>query len=299
MSDNRAAKLRELLAGPDLIVAPGSFNALSAMLVQDAGFQCVYVTGGGTAMSLGLPPLGLHTMSEMVENVRRIATAVDIPVISDVDTGYGGPLHVRRTIEAFEQAGAAAIHIEDQAFPSKSGHMAGKQLIRADEMVQKIRAACDARSSRDFVVIARCDALAVEGMKATVERAKRYADAGADALFIESPSTPQEIEDVAREFSLPLVFNMASTGKTPFLSTSEVAAMGYKIMIFPLFTLLAGLKAMRTVLETIREEGSVVPAQDLFLSQQDLYALLRLPAYQDLERRYEFPEEARSEIWKG
>lgn len=289
------ARLRELLARPGLVVAPGAFNPISATMVEAAGFDCVYVTGGGTAMSMGLPPLGLHTMTEMVNAARAITSAVSIPVICDSDTGYGSPLNVRRTIREFERAGVAGVHIEDQVFPSKSGHMSGKQLISTNEMVQKVRAACDAREDEDFLVIARCDALVVEGLEATVERSQRYVEAGADMVFVESPRTADEISEIARLIQAPLLFNMASTGKTPFLSTSDVERLGYKLMIFPVFTFLAALKGIARILDAIRTAGTVAAVRDEHcLTWDELYPLLHFSEYQTLERQYEFPDEARS-----
>lgn len=288
-------RLRELLARPGLLVAPGAFNPISALMVEASGFECVYITGGGTAMAMGLPPLGLHTMTEMVNAARLVTSAVTIPVVCDADTGYGSPLNVRRAVREFERAGVAGVHIEDQIFPSKSGHMSGKQLVSGREMVQKIRAACDARQDPDFLIIARCDALVVEGMKATVARSRQYLEAGADMLFVESPRNIDEIAEIAQSISAPLLFNMASTGKTPFLPAKEVEQLGYKLMILPVFTFLGALKGIQHILDAIRREGTVAGVRDQYcLRWEELYPLLRFPEYQELERRYEFPDEARS-----
>src|SRR5438309_2364652 len=195
-------RLRELLAGPDLIVAPGAYDALSARLIAQAGFLAVYMTGFGTAASiLGQPDVGLLTMSEMVSRAVALAAVIgDIPLIADADTGYGNPINVRRTIQEYERAGVAALHIEDQIWPKKCGHMEGKQVIPLPEMVQKIHAAVDARRDPDFIIIARTDANAVNGLDDALQRAKAYQEAGADVLFIEAPRSPAELQTIAKTF---------------------------------------------------------------------------------------------------
>src|SRR5215813_13785683 len=210
-------RLRELLEAPEIVLAPGAYDCLSARLIEHAGFPVVYMTGFGTSASyLGRPDVGLLGMSEMVDNARRIADAVSVPVIADADTGYGNAINVIRTVQAYERAGVAAIHIEDQLAPKKCGHLEGKQLIPAAEMVQKIRAAIDARNSSDFAIIARTDARAVEGLERALERAHLYREAGADILFVEAPENEGEIERVAQAFrGTPLLFNWAEGGKTP------------------------------------------------------------------------------------
>src|SRR5690606_31812713 len=196
------ARLRELLAGPGPVVAPGAYDALSARPVEQAGFDVVYMTGFGTTASLiGRPDVGLLSGTEMVDNARRIAAAVDVPVIADADTGYGNAINVVRTVQSYEQAGVAGVHIEDQVMPKKCGHMSGKAVIGADEMVGKIRAAVSARRDPDFVVIARTDAAAVEGLDAALERARAYAEAGADLLFVEAPTSEDDIARVAGELA--------------------------------------------------------------------------------------------------
>src|SRR6266852_7145774 len=195
-------RLRELLAGPGLIVAPGAYGALSARLIAQAGFSVVYMTGFGTAASiLGQPDVGLLTMSEMVSRAAALAAVVgDLPLIADADTGYGNPINVRRTIREYERAGVAAVHIEDQAWPKKCGHMEGKQIIPVDEMVQKIRAAIDARQDSDFVIIARTDANAVYGLEDAIQRGRAYREAGADVIFIEAPRSVEELSTIAQTF---------------------------------------------------------------------------------------------------
>src|ERR671938_560448 len=220
------SRLRELLGSGTPVVAPGAYDALSARLVEQAGFDVVYMTGFGTTASLvGRPDVGLLTGSEMVDNARRIAAAVDVPVIADADTGYGNALNVLRTVQLYEQAGIAGLQLEDQVMPKKCGHMSGKALIGADEMVGKIRAAVEARRDPDLVVIARTDAVAVGGLEEAIGRARAFADAGADLLFVEAPTSEEDLARIAGELRevAPLVFNWAEGGKTPLLPLERIA----------------------------------------------------------------------------
>ena len=257
-----AARLRALLDSGQTILAPGAFDPLAARLVEEAGFPAVYMTGFGTAAALiGRPDVGLLTMTEMVDNAARIAACVDIPVIADADTGYGNPLNVIRTVGAFEAAGVAGIHLEDQVAPKKCGHLEGKLVIPAAEMAAKIRAAADARAQPDFVIIARTDARAVEGLEQALERARMYREAGADALFIEAVVTEQEAHEVARAFpDVPLLFNWAEGGKTPPIGLDRLTELGYRIVIFPISTLLAATAGMRRILREIAEAGTPAAA---------------------------------------
>ncbi|MGH2486641.1 MAG: isocitrate lyase/PEP mutase family protein, partial [Ktedonobacterales bacterium] len=245
---NSGAKgFRELLMSGEVILAPGVFDALSARIVEMAGFSAVYMTGfGASAALLGQADVGLLTQTEMVENARRIVQAVGIPLIADADTGYGNPLNVIRTVRLYERAGVAAIHLEDQIMPKKCGHMENKQLIPAREMAAKIRAASAARETPDFTLIARTDARAVEGMPAALDRAARYLDAGADILFIEAPESREDIEAVATRFAgTPLLFNWAEGGKTPAIPYSELQQLGFRLVIFPISLLLSATRAMQ------------------------------------------------------
>ncbi|HET6873168.1 MAG TPA: isocitrate lyase/PEP mutase family protein, partial [Acidimicrobiales bacterium] len=207
------AALRRLLAGDGPVVAPGAYDALSARLIEDAGFPAVYMTGFGTAASLlGRPDIGLVSSSEMIDHARRIAGCVAVPVIADADTGYGNPINVLRTVREYERAGVAGIHLEDQVMPKRCGHLTGKVLVPVEEMTAKIRAAVAARSDPDFVLIARTDARAVEGLDAAIRRASSYLEAGADVLFVEAPESEDEVETIARTFAgagVPLLFNWA------------------------------------------------------------------------------------------
>ena len=231
-----------------MVLAPGCYDPLGARLIEEAGFAAVYMTGFGTAAGrLGRPDVGLLTLSEMVDNARRIAQAVGVPVIADADTGYGNPLNVIRTVHEYEAAGVAAIHLEDQVMPKKCGHMEDKQLIGAGEMAAKVAAAVAARERPDFLIIARTDARAVEGLDAAIERARRYRDAGADILFVEAPQSTRRDQAGRRDFpDVPLLFNYAEGGKTPPVTHAFLRDLGFRLVIFPLSTLLTATAAMRS-----------------------------------------------------
>jgi 2,3-dimethylmalate lyase len=282
-------RLRELLESGELIVAPGAFDPLAARCVEAAGFGAVYLTGFGTAAALlGRPDVGLVTMTEMVDNAARTAACVDIPLIADADTGYGNPLNVIRTVGAFEAAGVAGIHLEDQVAPKKCGHLEGKAVIGAAEMVQKIRAACDARTSPEFVIIARTDAVAVEGFEQAIERARQYRAAGADALFIEAVRTEAEAAAVAASFpGVPLLFNWVEGGKTPPISLDRLKQLGYRIVIFPISTLLAATAAMTAVLREIATAGTPGAALPDWPSFTDFVDFIGLPEVRAAEQRYQ------------
>lgn len=282
------AQLRRLLAGPDVVLAPGAYDALSARLIEEAGFPAVYMTGFGTSASLlGRPDVGLLTMPEMVDNARRIVEAVGVPVIADADTGYGNPINVIRTVRAYERAGVAAIHIEDQVAPKKCGHMEDKHVIPADEMVEKIRAAAAARHSPDFVLIARTDARAVEGLDAALERARRYREAGADVLFVEAPQSEAEIETIARAFpDVPLLFNWAEGGKTPPVDLDKLRAWGYRLAIFPISALLTATRAIRETLAEIKRAGTPIAILERFPTFREFTDFIGLPEIRELEQRF-------------
>ena len=281
------ARLRELLAGPGPLVAPGAYDALSARLVEQAGFGAVYMTGfGTTAALLGRPDVGLLSGSEMVDNARRIVAAVDVPVIADADTGYGNALNVLRTVQLYEQAGVAAVQLEDQVMPKKCGHMSGKALVGAGEMVGKIRAAVEARRDPDLLVIARTDAVAVLGLDEAIARAKAFADAGADLLFVEAPTSEADIATVAAELRgvAPLVFNWAEGGRTPPLPLDRIAELGFALVIFPIGTLLAATAGIRALLGSLRRDG--VPALEGLPTFGEFTDLVGLPEVQQLEQRF-------------
>src|SRR5918998_5260459 len=283
-----AGRLRELLAGTEPVLAPGAYDRLTARLVEQAGVGGVYMTGFGTAASLlGRPDIGLLTFSEMVDNARRIAQAVEVPVIADADDGYGNPINVIRTVREYEAAGVAAIHIEDQVSPKKCGHMEGKEVIDASEMVEKVRAAVEARHSEDFVIIARTDARAVEGMDGALERARRYREAGADVLFVEAPQSEEEVAAVAQAFpDTPLLFNWLEGGKTPSMELERLKGLGFRLIIFPISTLLTATQAIREALTQIRADGSPLPIMDQLLPFEQFTDFIGMPEIQELEERF-------------
>ncbi len=282
-------RLRELLARPEPLVAPGAYDALSARLVEQAGFDVVYMTGfGSTASLVGRPDVGLLTGTEMVDNARRIAAAVDLPVIADADTGYGNAINVVRTVQAYEQAGVAGIHLEDQVLPKKCGHMSGKAVIPADEMVGKLRAAVAARRDPEFLLIARTDAAAVEGLSAALDRARAYAEAGADVLFVEAPTSEDDIARVAAELRgvAPLVFNWAEGGRTPPIPLARIAELGFALVLFPIGTLLAATAGIRRLLDTLRADGVPSAAMPDLPTFDGFTDLIGLPEIRELESRF-------------
>lgn len=283
------ARLRELLAAPRPVVAPGAYDALSARLVEQAGFDVVYMTGFGTSASLlGRPDVGLLGSAEMVDQVRRLVEAVDRPVVADADTGYGNPINVIRTVRAYEQAGVAGLHLEDQVMPKKCGHMTGKAVIPVDEMVGKIRAAVDARRDPDLVLIARTDAAAVHGLEDAISRARAFAEAGADVLFVEAPTSEDDIARVADELGgvAPLVFNWAEGGRTPPISLERIEDLGFSLVLYPIGTLLAATAGIRSLLETLKRDGTPTAAMPGLPTFDGFTDLIGLPEVVDLEHRY-------------
>ena len=282
-------RLRSLLAGSELLVAPGAYDALSARLITQVGFPAVYMTGFGTAASvLGQPDVGLLTMSEMVSRAAALATVTgDTPLIADADTGYGNPLNVQRTIREYERAGVAALHLEDQIWPKKCGHMEGKQVIPMEEMVQKIRAAVDARHDPDFVIIARTDAAAVTGFADALARGRAYREAGADVLFIEAPRSIEELHTIGQTFSdVPLLFNWAESGKTPALPLSDIRELGFKLVIFPVSLLFAATQTMLKILEHFQRGETSTSFGSQMVTFAEFTTLIGLPQVQTLEKKY-------------
>ncbi len=282
-------RLRELLAAPAPVVAPGAYDALSARLVEQAGFEVVYMTGfGASASLLGRPDVGLLGGGEMADQLRRIVDAVERPVIADADTGYGNAINVVRTVRTYEQAGVAALHLEDQVMPKKCGHMSGKAVIPAAEMVGKIRAAAEARRDPDLVLIARTDAAAVHGLDEAISRARAFAEAGADVLFVEAPTSEDDIARVAGELAgvAPLVFNWAEGGRTPPISLERITELGFSLVIYPIATLLAATAGVTAVLETIRRDGTPAAAMSGLPTFDGFTELIGLPEVHDLEQRY-------------
>ena len=296
MTERVTARLRALIARPGCIVAPGVADALAARLVALEGFEAAYMTGFGTSLTrLGAPDVGLLTATEMVDNASRIVDASGLPVIADADTGYGNPINMRRTIRDYEKAGVAGVHVEDQVWPKRCGHLAGKRVIPAAEMVAKIRAACDARVDADFVIIARCDAIAVEGLESALERGEQYREAGADMLFIEAPVGRAEVERVAGHFKgVPLLYNMAASGKTPDLPADELGRLGFKLAIYPNWIILAAIPAMRAMLRELKAKGSIADIRGKVADFKEFTEIAGLPEIQELEARYGVPEDQRA-----
>ncbi len=270
-------KFRQLLREPGIIMAPGAYDCITAKLIETAGFPAVYMTGAGTSVArLGYPDLALATMTEMLDNAGSIADAVDVPVIADADTGYGGVLNVRRTVRQYERSGVAALHIEDQDFPKRCGHLDDKRVIPVSDMVQKILAAVDARTDDDFTIIVRTDALAVTGWDDSMRRCEEYVKAGADVLFVEALRTPEEVERAGRALDVPLLYNYVETGKSPLLPAAELERMGFKIVIFPASALLTAVQAVRQVLAELKDKGTTAHLVENMTSLRDCFEAVGL-----------------------
>ena len=277
--------LRQLLKGEGIVVAPGVYDGLSARLVAAAGFTAAYATGGGIARSLGFPDLGLLSMREVTERLAVIVEHAGVPVIADADTGYGNALNVRRTVREFERAGVAALHLEDQAFPKRCGHYADKAVISTAEMVQKLRAAREA-ADPDLVLIARTDAIAVEGLDAAIERGHAYAAAGADVIFVEAPGSETQIETIARSLPFPKLINMFEGGKTPLVPLARLEELGYRIVIVPSDLQRAAIRAMQEVLKVMRRDGNSHAMAGRMATFEEREAVVGTHEYLHLDRRY-------------
>ena len=264
-SSAAGARLRAAIEGGTFIAAPGVYDLISALIADRMGFEALYVTGYGTvASSLGLPDAGLATYSQMLERIGRIVEMTTTPVIADADTGYGGLLNVRQTVRGYERAGVAAIQIEDQVFPKKCGHTPNRRVVPLREMVRKIEVACDSRSSRDVLIIARTDARSACGLEEAIARGKAYAAAGADMIFVEAPESVAELSEIGRRIEKPTIANLVDGGRTPMLSTAALAELGFSGAIFPVTGFLAAAHALRSVYGEIRAHGSVGPGTPLY-----------------------------------
>jgi len=279
-------RLRRMIEGGDIVVAPGVFDGLSARLAVRAGFAALYATGGGIARSMGYPDLGLLGLTEVVDHLRPIVEHAGVPVVADADTGYGNALSTRRAVREFERAGVAALHLEDQTFPKRCGHYDDKSVVPVGEMVQKLRAARDAATDGDLVLIARTDALAVEGFDAAIERGHAYAEAGADVIFVEAPTTEAEIEAVARRLRHPLLINMFQGGKTPLVALDRLARWGYRVVIIPSDLQRASIRAMEDVLSAIKRDGNSASLIDRMASFQEREAVVDTPGLLAIDRRF-------------
>jgi 2-methylisocitrate lyase-like PEP mutase family enzyme len=283
-------QLRTLLAPGAGLLLPGAGNALSARLVESAGFPAVYLTGAGISnWWLGAPDIGLTSVAEVAAHIAACREAVAIPIVADGDTGFGNAVNLVRTVKMFERAGAGAIQIEDQVYPKRCGHFEGKAVVPPGEFVQKIKAAVDARSSADFLVIARTDARAVEGFDAALDRAAAYREAGADLLFVEAPASEAELREVPRRLPGPHLCNIVHGGKTPMLPRDELAAMGYAGILYANAALQAAMLAMQRTLQHLKHAGSLAGAESLLIGFAERQAAVDFAHWSDLERRYATP----------
>lgn len=282
---SRARRLRQQLEGPDIVVVPGAADAITARIIEAAGFPAVYATGAGFAnASFAVPDVGLVSVTEVIDHVRRMADSVDIPLLVDADTGYGGTLNVYRTVRQLERAGAAAIQLEDQADPKRCGHFDGQVVVPVQTMLGKLAAALDARTDPDVVLIARTDACESEGLSAAIDRAQAYAAAGADVIFVEAPRTVDELAAVAEQIPVPCLANIVEGGKTPELTALELQNLGYKIALFANTALRVGIRAIERAMSTLRARGStqsLVPDMVTWEERQQLIGLAEAQARED------------------
>jgi 2-methylisocitrate lyase-like PEP mutase family enzyme len=281
-----ATRLRRLLETPETVVVPGAYSGFVARIFEQAGFDAVYVGGHGAAAVHGLPDVGLVTQTEMAAHVERIAAAVSIPVIADADEGYGDVINVVRTIELFERAGAAGIQLEDQQAPKRCGHMEGKRLIPRDAMLRKIEAAVAARRCRDTVIVARTDAIAVDGLDAAIERLEAYAGVGADILFLEAPRSLDELTTAASVLDTPMLANMSEGGKTPIVELADLRAIGIRIALYPSSAIFAAAHAARRVADVLLASGSTSSLVDEMVPLEAFNDLAGLPHWARVEARF-------------
>ena len=280
----KTKRLRELIQGPEILIAPGAYDALSAKIIEAVGFDAVYMTGFGTAAGvLGLPDIGLVTMTEMVENAKRIADSVSLPLIADADTGYGNHLNVVRTIQEYEKAGVDGIQIEDQISPKRCGHMEGQKIVPVSEMVTKLRAASEVRQNEDTVIIARTDAISAIGFDEAIERGNIFRENGADLLFIEAPTTKEHLEKIPKLINGPVLVNVAP--KTPYMNIKEYEAFGYAMAIYPAISLTAAFAAIKAKLKELKDTGITGDDGHGDVPFAELIDFLGLSEYRDLEAR--------------
>lgn len=280
-------RLKALVSRRDATTIPGAANAMFSRVIEDLGFEAVYVTGAGIAnMRLGAPDVGLTTLSEVADTVSSIADAVDLPLIVDADTGFGNAVNMVRTMRLLERAGAAAIQIEDQVFPKKCGHFTGKEVIPADEMVQKIKAAVDTRHDQDLMVIARTDARAIDGLDVALDRARAFIEAGADMTFVEAPASFEELHRIGTELSVPQVANIVFGGKTPDPGRKTLAESGFSIVLYANASLQAALRASTLVLTALRDEGSLDSVADLLAGFDERQRAVNKGFWDRLELEY-------------
>lgn len=278
---------RQLLQRSRLLVAPGCFDGLSARLVEAAGFEAAYLSGGAVARSMGIPDIGLVSLSEILDRARQVAAAVRIPVIADADTGYGNAINLVRAVREFEQTGVAAIHLEDQITPKRCGHLEGKEVVPLAEMEKKIDAALATRSDPDFAIIARTDARAVLGLDEAIRRGRALFKAGADVVFVEAPQSEAELRQIGSALSgVPLLVNMFKGGKTPLVPATQIEEMGYRIAIYPSDTQRAAIHAMQKALACLKDQGSTEQMDGELTTFKERDRIVGLEHWQSLERRF-------------
>ena len=283
----RCQTLRHLIGEKKGLVVPGAYDGVSAKLVEQAGFPVVYMTGYGVSASrLGLPDMGFAGLAEMADHARNMAGAVSVPLIADADTGYGNALTVRRTVALYEAAGVAALHLEDQQMPKRCGHLAGKAVVPADEFAAKIRAAVEARTDPDFTIIARTDAIAVNGLDDALRRGEMAVKAGADMLFVEAPTTEEQIERVGRAFDTPLLFNYAPGGRSPLLPFSRLRELGYAVILLPVDTLFVAARAIQGFLQELREADTTPASANRYFPFREFNELIGVTEQFALGERY-------------
>jgi 2-methylisocitrate lyase-like PEP mutase family enzyme len=284
--------LKQLFKRDRLLVAPGCFDGLSARLVEEAGFEAAYLSGGAVARSMGIPDIGLVTMSEVIDRAAQVVAAVKIPIIADADTGYGNAVNLVRSVREFERTGVAAIHIEDQITPKRCGHLDGKEVIPLAEMEKKLQAALANRSDPDFSIIARTDARGVHGFDDAIRRGRAFAELGVDAVFVEAPQSEAELEEIPRALAnVPLLVNVFKGGKTPMLPVERLQQMGYRIAIYPSETQRAAIHAMRQALGLLKREGTTEMMDDALTTFKERDKVVGLDEWQQLEKQYLAPNE--------
>ena len=284
---NLRQTLKKLLNRKQLLVAPGCFDGLSARLVQEAGFEAAYLSGGAMARSMGIPDIGLVTMSESIERAAQVVSAIQIPVIADADTGYGNAVNLVRSVREFERIGVAAIHIEDQITPKRCGHLDGKEVISRAEMEMKLKAALDTRTDPDFCIIARTDARGVHGLEDAIGRAQAFAKLGVDAIFVEAPQSESELAEIPKRLpDVPLLVNVFKGGKTPMLPMERLQQMGYRIAIYPSETQRAAIHAMRNALTTLKNEGTTESIDASLTPFKERDKVVGLDDWQKIEHTY-------------
>jgi 2-methylisocitrate lyase-like PEP mutase family enzyme len=289
--------MRELVSreGGGPLLLPGAPDALTARVIEALGFEAVYITGAGvTNARLGVPDLGLITLSELADTVEGVREAVALPIVVDADTGFGGPLNVRRTVQTLERRGANAIQLEDQTFPKRCGHFTGTEVIPAADMVAKLDAALDARADESLLIIARTDARQMLGLEAALERAALYREAGADVIFVEAPRTADELAEIGRRIDAPLVVNMVEGGATPQLSADELSALGFAIVLYANAALRGAVHGMQAVLEHLKRTGSTAGALEQMIGWEERQRLVGKPLFDALGERYATPQTAQA-----